>query len=221
MNVNDFEAPPTPADWPTALGLIFARQRDLMEKYKTIEGLPDPPLSLHHAHGQKILKDFAWRVTEELAESWEAYKKSEAASNSDLGFDEEIKSHLEHMFEELADALHFMVELLIFAGIGSTSALEYDPAEPRESVTRHGQGEMLDCYWQVVYELGIAMNFLRNKPWKQSQVPTDEARFRAQLLKAFHTLKNLFADVGLTWEEAFAFYFRKSEVNKFRQRSQY
>lgn len=208
MNIQDFPEPATPLSWPTALAAIFARQRELMNKYKEIEGLPDPPLSVHHAHGQRILKDFAWRCTEELTESAEAFLKHRTDGERD------------HGIEELADALHFLVELLIFAGVTSSQCMEMMPGFP-ENLRAYGEQEEMLAYWEAVYELGVAMNFLRNKPWKQSQVPTDERRFRAQLLQAFKRHIELWAAFGLGWQEMHSFYFRKSEVNRFRQRSQY
>lgn len=208
MNVNDYEAPALPVDgWPGILRAVFGRQAELMETYREIEQLPAPPVSVHTAHGQKIIKDFAWRTTEELAESYEALDKH--------ANDETRRSHA---VEEIADALHFLVELLLFAGIAVEQCLD-------EVATWPPQTGVLEpaprAYWAATYRLGIAMNFLRNKAWKKSQVPTDEARFRAALLDAFAAHVDLWATLGLGEADLFNFYFRKSEVNKFRQRSEY
>lgn len=208
MNITDFEAPETPATWAEALDAIFQRQTALMAKYKEIEQLPEPPISLHHAAGQRILKDFAWRSVEELAESFEAFEKHEVHEVARL-----------HGLEEVADALHFLVELLIFAGITAEQCLEQVPDWPAE--LQEGTTTPLFYYWQATYRLGLSMNFLRNKPWKQSQVPTDEARFRSALLSAFSAHVHVWVGLKQDWVDMFNFYFRKSEVNKFRQRSNY
>jgi hypothetical protein len=204
VNVTDFQAPEAPSTWPAILASIFMRQMELMTKYKEIEQLPDPPVPLHHSRGQRILKDFAWRTTEELCESWEAFMKHGVADTA-------------HRDEEMADALHFLVELLIFAGVTSAQCAEELPVYPM----LRAEEFPAYSYWAATAQLGIAMNFLRNKPWKQSQVPTDERRFRAQLMVAFTTHCRLWADLGLSQDDMYNLYFRKSEVNKFRQRSNY
>ena len=213
MNITDYQAPPLPETWAKILELIFDRQRELMVAYKEIEQLPAWPISLHTAHGQKTLRDFAWRATEELAESYEAYE----AGNK------------EHQYEELADSTHFMVELLIFAGVTAEQChaklMEFPMVNPwpgeSADTTTFSTFVPARSYWNATYWLGIAMNFLRNKSWKQSQVPTDEGRFRAAIIDAFVAHVHVWSSVGLGPSAFYGFYFRKSEVNKFRQRSQY
>lgn len=212
MNITDFQSGEIPTRWDEIVRAIFARQTELMAKYKEIEQLPDPPLALHHRHGQRILKDFAWRTVEELTESYEAWEKHEEDRNvAEM-----------HALEELADAVHFYVELLIFAGITSEMCLKVLPQYPFVMSDRfmivHFDGEY---YWNTTYRIGIAMNFLRNKAWKQSHVPTDEGRFREAALKGFDALINLWAALGYDQTTLFTYYFKKSEVNKFRQRSNY
>lgn len=218
MNINDFQSPQLPLDWPTALHDIFERQKQLIEKYRVIEQLPAAPISLHHANGQRIIKDFAWRTVEELTESMEAWRKhgTDAAAGTT------------HALEELADSVHFFVELLIYAGISVEQCLEklptfLLPSNRYKRVTGHGEWDFdyPVIYWSPVYELGLAMNFLRNKAWKKSQVPTDEGRCRAGLLQAFVSLMNVWAYLGYSWEDLYSYYFRKSQVNQFRQASNY
>ena len=206
MNVNDFVAPAAPKTWEEMLPMIFLQQEQLMMKYRDIEGLPLPPVSLHTHSGQKILKDFAWRTTEELTESYEAWLKH------DNRLDAEV-----HALEELADAVHFFVELLILAGIGVNECLTRCKSFPRAAV----KSASSDAYWHMTFKLGIAMNFLRNKSWKVSEVPTDTVRFRHALLDAYFIMLSLWADLGYTKEHLFDYYMRKAQVNQFRQRSQY
>lgn len=206
MNITDYEAPEAPILWSVTVKTIFDRQRELMVKYKEIEQLPDAPVSLHTLTGQKLIKDFAWRTTEELCESFEAWGKH----------DKEMAKL--HACEELADAMHFFVELLIFAGIHEDSCVAVLPLFPDQNRSFYVTPAK---YWNPVFQLGIAMNFLRNKPWKQSQVATDEGRFRTQLLWTWRAMIVLWAELGLTQEQLYTFYFRKSMVNQFRQRSNY
>lgn len=212
MNITDYQIPSEcPAQWPDVLRAIFARQRELMAKYKEIEQLPSAPVSLHHAHGQRVIKDFAWRTVEELTESYEAWDKHGDRTIAET-----------HALEELADAVHFLVELLIFAGVSEEACITKVDRYPETVPDRFSQTRWsVEVYWQVTYKLGVAMNFLRNKAWKRSQVPTDEGRFRASILVAFEALVRLWATLGCDQTVLFNFYFRKSEVNKFRQRSNY
>lgn len=70
-------------------------------------------------------------------------------------------------------------------------------------------------------ELYEAMNCLRNKPWKQSEVETDEEHYFEELADAFHFFVEGLITSGLTARQFFILYYLKSEVNKFRQRSNY
>lgn len=89
------------------LEAIFKRQSELMFKYHDIEkrsGLlqtEDCPVNLDDKRGQARIKDFAWRVTEEVGEALDAYRSRDG----------------EHFHEELIDGLHFLTELSILAGI--------------------------------------------------------------------------------------------------------
>lgn len=208
MNIKDFKAADMPAEWPDALNAIFVRQLELMEKYQHIEQLPAPPVSLHTQHGNRIIRDFAWRTVEELAESYEAWYKHAGHEDGEL-----------HALEEMADAFHFWVELLLYAGVNAYTLrnLAFPPL-----VASYGDNPPKALhYWYVTFKIGIAMNFLRNKAWKTSQVPTDEKRFREALLDAHVAMLQLWSEQGYGPDVLFAFYFKKSEVNKFRQRTGY
>lgn len=207
MNINDMEAPVhMPETLAGVIEAIFTKQRELMDKYKEIEQLPSPPLSLHTAASQRILKDFAWRTVEELTESFEAFEKHE---------DEETQRS--HGLEELADAVHFFVELAIFAGLTAEQCVNAYETTATDGMDFDTQG----AYWKITYKLGLAMNFLRNKAWKQSQVPTDELRFRQALLVAFVALIEAWENLGCSLADLYNYYMRKHAVNKFRQRSKY
>lgn len=208
MNITDFRPGEKPKTLAAVIILIFDCQRSLMAQYKAIEQLPSAPVSVHHAAGQRVIKDFAWRTVEELTESYEAWEKHA---------DDHVTAE-QHALEELADAVHFFVELLIFAGITAEQCyLRYAKLQAAsESAVLRGLP-----YWRATYHIGLAMNFLRNKPWKQSQVPTDEARFRAALLDAWAALMQLWEKLGYDDTALYSFYFRKFQVNQFRQRSNY
>jgi len=86
---------------------------------------------------------------------------------------------------------------------------------------KKGQQRIKDFAWRVTEELGEAMNCLKNKPWKQTHMETDKEHFNEEIADAFHFFIELCILIGWDAEDLFNYYFRKSEVNKFRQRSNY
>lgn len=200
MNINDFKSEEFTPNW---LEQIFEKQTALIEKYAEIEGMPEWPVSIHTKVGQRWIKDFLWRTTEELAESYEAYA---------------MDGNKVHTIEELIDALHFFVELIILAGKDWTWAREQlDTATP-VPINMDGKPS---AYWQVSYYLGLVGNTLKNKPWKQTEMPTDEEKFYGNLGKAFKSLFECLKAQGADEKVVFDYYCRKNQVNQFRQRSNY
>ncbi len=86
---------------------------------------------------------------------------------------------------------------------------------------RMGQVRIRELIRRSVEELFEASHALKNSPWKQSHVLTDERHFVEELADAFHFFIELCLAVGLDADTLYKIYFRKSEVNLFRQRSQY
>jgi len=117
VNVNDFENETPEGD---LLKVIFERQRMLMEKYHLIEesnlntALPHAPLDLDDPKAQQRIKDFAWRITEELGEAMNCLK-NKPWKVTHMVTDET------HFLEELIDGVHFYVELLIMVGFDAES----------------------------------------------------------------------------------------------------
>jgi dimeric dUTPase (all-alpha-NTP-PPase superfamily) len=222
MNIEDVDRIPTVKGCP--LEMIFERQRALHNKYQTIEVRNGVGYFMVWGRGfhiddtksQYYVKDLTWRVIEELAEAAEA-----------LGNHEEI-----HAVEELADAFHFLVELCIVVKMtpnkiiqgkidsGSADRLtRLFNIPPSEKEWNSYQTNYM--FWRVTEELGLACNCLKNKPWKQTHMETDKRRFEKHLRWAFKAFIHLCAYVGLNKDDLFSVYFKKSEVNKFRIRSQY
>ena len=75
--------------------------------------------------------------------------------------------------------------------------------------------------WSVVYHLGCASNCLKNRPWKQDHKLVDIEKFHGYMKSAFFQMISVFVLAGMGAEDIFNMYYRKSEVNKFRQRSNY
>ena len=200
MNILDFEAGEfNQATW---LDDIFTKQLGVMHKYAEIEGMPEWPLNVNTRVGQKWFKDFLWRVTEEIAESYEAYQANDSI----------------HTIEELADALHFFTELCILAGFDSKWAME----QLKLYVTPSADAEnVVPAYLRAHYWLGMVGNTLKNKPWKQTEMLTDEVKFEKMLSNAFTSLMDVFMVNGAGFETIHSYYTRKNQVNQFRQKSKY
>lgn len=194
---------------PNLLKQIFDRQRELMDKYHYIEersGLlqtADCPVNLDDRRGQARIKDFSWRVTEELGEALDA-----------LGQDD-----MEHFAEELVDGLHFLTELTILAG------LDWDDLLSLGKMYNNAASSAPDGLDQRVYNyvegIGMMCNCLKNKPWKQSMMQTDRVAFFTRLHSAWASYIAIMETVFESPEDIVSVYLKKSQVNKFRQRSNY
>ena len=196
-----------------SLRAIFDRQKELMEKYHDIEfksGLmqtEDCPVNLDDKRGQARIKDFAWRITEEIGEALDAIEN------------ESGESALLHFHEELVDGLHFLTEMTILTG--------YDLPEYTTLKDLIEEGSYRDCYSlndlvsdHVCY-LGMMCNCLKNKPWKQSMMKTNKENFYKHLKLVWSNYVAILTSQDLTEEEITDLYLRKSQVNQFRVRSHY
>ena len=196
-----------------SLRAIFDRQKELMEKYHDIEfrsGLmqtEDCPVNLDDKRGQARIKDFAWRITEEIGEALDAIEN------------ESGESALLHFHEELIDGLHFLTEMTILTG--------YDLPEYTTLKDLIEEGSYRDCYSlndlvsdHVCY-LGMMCNCLKNKPWKQSMMKTNKENFYKHLKLVWSNYIAILTSQDLTEEEITDLYLRKSQVNQFRVRSHY
>jgi len=191
---------------------IFKKQRALMDKYHTIELRSNifeymdhsVPVDLHTTAGQARLKHLAWCTVEEIAEALDG-----------VG--------VRNKKEEVVDALHFLVELIITAGydhnwLGSLER-QWRSTELNVHSTVSKMGDAVTGFLNV---FGMAMNQLKNKPWKQAHKPTDVAKFEAYLALSFYHYILIARTFGIeTPEELYHLYAHKEEINKKRQESGY
>jgi hypothetical protein len=191
-----------PGNEAEMLAGIFNRQKELHEKYKGVEGknriglalVEGLPFHLDDPKWQYIIKDFAWRVSEELTEALEAQNDN---------------NHL-HCMEEIIDALHFYTELLLLCGYESSDIDKFWDKELDEGILT------------PIYNIGLACNLLKNKPWKSTHLITDHKRFDYYILEGYRVLLYLAIQSGLgSMEGIFIIYMKKSMVNKFRMESNY
>ena len=203
------------------LKAIFDRQKSLMGKYHDIElksGLlqtEDCPVNLDDKRGQARIKDFSWRVTEELGEALDA------------------KANKDHYQEELIDGLHFLTELTVLAGKDYNTILPIntptydedhlrDLVENAKEVISRKANDHLD-FWvsRFIEQLAMMCNCLKNKPWKQSMMKTDREAFYNRLAKVWVCYTTILVVSGMGAEDIANVYLKKSQVNIFRQRSNY
>jgi hypothetical protein len=180
---------------------VFEKQLELALKYKEIEKLPDWPLNLDLAEHQIIIKDFKQRGMEEVAEAIEGFRNGEIL----------------HFKEELIDGLHFFVELCILSG-KNWDDFNYYKYKKADKVT------IEKIYYRIgelTEKWGLLMNTLKSKPWKQSQVLTDQTKFFKLLKESFEFYIKVLHDFGMDYVDIYNIYYKKHEVNQFRISSNY
>ena len=204
------------------LKAIFNRQKELMDKYHDIEkrsGLlqtEDCPINLDDKKGQARIKDFSWRIIEEVGEALDAYY-----ARDDV-----------HFVEELIDGLHFLTELTILSGFDlcekykvkegeiNTDGLDILFVEGKHRRITKGDIRITQDVTELVMQLGMMCNCLKNKPWKQTNMLTDKENFYKHLEEVWKVYFSLLS-VKMFANDIVNVYMKKSQVNKFRQRSNY
>lgn len=162
-----------------------------------------------------------WRTVEELAEATEIFK--EGRREQDPLF-----------YEEISDALHFLVEPLVHLGIyskvveasmtviatkvslGWYSTVKSKKFKPSEHASNFANGLHM-----VTLNLGLAGNCLKNKKWKQTQVLTDIDKFKARYFSACYYFFVMCMGLDMTIGDVYTVYMKKALVNKFRQETKY
>lgn len=94
---------------------MFKMQKALLKKYIVIEKLPEFPVDLSSRIGQSTIKKEAHRFMEELAEAYGDLE--EALDQASINQVDKAKKLTASYNEEIADALHFLLEVLIYSGM--------------------------------------------------------------------------------------------------------
>lgn len=100
-------------------------------------------------------------------------------------------------------------------------ALVIDPADFGKLDYRYTQWRIKDLMQRTIEEMMEAANTLKQKPWKQSEVTTDQIHYYEELVDALHFFVELCITSGLDAESLAKMYHQKHAVNLFRQRSKY
>lgn len=96
-----------------------------------------------------------------------------------------------------------------------------EPQDYGDIDNRFVQFRIKDLNARCIEELMEAMNTLKNKPWKVSEVTTDKVHFYEELGDALHFFVELCITAGMSASDLAQIYHRKHAVNKFRQESRY
>jgi NTP pyrophosphatase (non-canonical NTP hydrolase) len=110
---------------------MFKAQEALISKYVELGRMPKFPVQLSSREGQKVMKELGGYLIEELSEMHEEYLKLYLCV--DLNMQSEVSGTFDDFKEEMADCLHFVFEILIYAGISYEGLLNlinsYSPLE--------------------------------------------------------------------------------------------
>lgn len=111
----------------THLESIFQKQKSLIAQYINLGSLPEWPLNLSLKTSQKTLKDINLALLEELGEIFESYEKlhNSIIVNPNTFSPAELTLALANLSEEVADTLHFLIELLIYAQVDEGGVSTY------------------------------------------------------------------------------------------------
>lgn len=83
------------------------------------------------------------------------------------------------------------------------------------------QAKIREYAGYTIEELMEAINHLKNKPWKQSFKEVDRDAFLEEIADAWHFWIEMHLYAGITPEEVFKTYFKKSLVNEARRAEGY
>ena len=189
------------------LDVIFEKQDELRQAY----GIPI--LKLDVPGDQSIAREMAWNTVEEMAEALAVITSKTQDKN--------------HLLDEVADSFSFYIELLIISGMTA------DDFKPTKSTQKDKLGGWFDvdsdayqtdtrrAHSIFVEKLAIAINNLKNRKWRKTNVHTNDFIYKKDLFVTFLNFVRFVKELGLTDHDLFDAYVRKVEVNKFRIRSKY
>ena len=219
---------------------IFEHQTNLMVKYELIEikngvDVPKLPGSLDDRRVQYRIKDFFWRFTEELAEAAEEFVLHPESFNGLANWESVWSENMpvRHFLEEIVDALHFLTEVSIIAGMNPyhiesdlVNVLRSSPqdgtilmnTDRHPSVLLHSADRL---FFPMIRSVGLAANCLKNKPWKVSEMPTDVAKFKFILYDAWIEFFKTWSALGGSAKMLYILYAKKNLVNQWRQETKY
>lgn len=194
---------------------LYQKQLELIELIAPVEAENSPLLSALQIRGmytrmpqqavlndrvvQLRIKESAYRLQEELAEVIEAVRDG----NQD------------NVEEELVDCLHFLLELSLLANLEipqseTSMSLLFDIPLP-------GKFDVTD----LIYTIGMAMQCLKNKPWKRTTKDVNIEEFHIRVAGIWVAFGELCGAAGMNAEKMYEGYFAKHAINEQRQHNGY
>lgn len=202
------------------LDQLFAAQLELIHKIGSVYSqngfdawtkAPDLEDRVHQAH----VKYVAWCFIEEMVEAVDA---------------PDDKS-----IEEIVDALHFLLELMIFCGMTPEElyhrTIKSVGTQAVETIDRFdylffsiGVSHLADGMVpleRVTVAAGRAMYELKQKPWRVTPRHTDVEGLRSSLGVLFHAFILFAITKGVTAKQVYLGYFHKNGINHNRVQEKY
>jgi hypothetical protein len=198
---------------------IFQRQAAYMYSlrptylHNNFQQLLQPwPWDLNGRKSQEEFRLLAWRFTEEIFEAARHY---------------EIDLDPEGQREELADALHFLIELCLVTGVEPAELLtgnplarwQYDKDSLEEFFDQTKKGaefSPLDypCpFYECVRSIGTAMMLLKMRPWRKDYRPTNRAAWVLGMHYVLRSFVLLCCFLNISAADIHAAYFAKGKIN--------
>lgn len=113
------------------LKAMFEAQKALVNRYIELSRMPKLPLILNSREGQKSMKEITGHFIEELSETYQEY--FDMYIHLSLNDQQTAQEKIEMFKEEIADCWHFVLEILMYAGMdynGLLSKVEsYSPLQ--------------------------------------------------------------------------------------------
>lgn len=195
MNTQDFK--PSTRSWKE----IYALQGELQLMYRPYFKERIANFDINTLEDQELFKKLCWQIVEELAEAKDA-------------IEEELDG--EHFEEELIDAFNFMMEL--YQLYGMIPAFDWSMPSWDQDL---GDGDFAGDLLNLIGDIGMTANCLKNREWRQSQYMVDLVVFEDRLKSIWTDFVIMFGNLGLSETRVKELWSLKFQVNLFRIKSKY
>jgi hypothetical protein len=168
------------------------------------------PWDLNGRKSQEEFRLLAWRYTEELLEAARHY---------------EVDSNREGQKEELADALHFLIELCIVTGVEPAELLtgspgvKWQPAgDSLEGIFSQEKKITMDHlfgypFYEGIRAIGSVMMVLKMRPWRVDYRPTNRTAWVLGMNLVFRAFVRLCLFLNINATDIHEAYFAKGQIN--------
>lgn len=270
----------SPLNGGDLLGGIFKYQTNLINQYLLKGVVPEYPLDFNNRDSQRWLKKLVSDMLEELVEANVQYDTNilkfwdqnghklvkENGATFDIETWQELKAAVVDYTEELADVIHFFVELMIYSNIGPEDIVIYQNRQGLitgkllgNSLRRMGSERslvavQLDAFkmysvmdrsidiqndypgthisagmssvmeilsYRILAKSKIAVHYLKNKEWKQSDLGIQSMEYQTAVMEAWTSLCDYLCFVGMSEKRMYMAYENKNLINQQRIKDGY